>query len=224
MTRVHDLGGVMGFGPVQREADEPIFHARWEARVLGMNLVARGPEGWNIDKGRHTRERLEPAQYLSSSYYQRWLEGFVLRMSEAGLIDESEIEARLGAPRPAREQRPEPAMVEAMLARFSERHPYERPAPDGLPPPFEVGARVRARMDDPSGHTRLPAYVRGRTGEVVMRHGVHVFADANAMDQGERPTHLYAVRFEAAELFGPEAEPGQTVTCDLWHPHLEPAE
>ena len=29
------------------------------------------------------------------------------------------------------------------------------------------GTRVRARLGDPDHHTRLPAYVRGQTGEVV---------------------------------------------------------
>ncbi|HBR38098.1 MAG TPA: nitrile hydratase subunit beta, partial [Sulfitobacter pontiacus] len=30
-----DLGGMMGFGPVVQEEDEPLFHAPWEARALG---------------------------------------------------------------------------------------------------------------------------------------------------------------------------------------------
>lgn len=224
MTRIHDLGGVQGFGWINREDNEPVFHAPWEGRVLAMYLLAKRPEGWNIDMGRHALERLEPVRYLSSSYYQRWLESLVLRMRESGLIEESEIEARLGAPDPAEGRAADPDIVQAMVARMSERHPYERPAPSELPSPFEAGARVRARLADPSGHTRLPAYVRGRMGEVVMRHGVHVFPDANAAGLGEQPTHLYAVRFEAEELFGAEADPATAVICDLWHPYLEPAE
>ncbi|MGM0586233.1 MAG: nitrile hydratase subunit beta [Pseudomonadota bacterium] len=224
MTRIHDLGGMSGFGPVEREADEPNFHAPWEARVLAMNLVAKGPEGWNIDKGRHTRERLEPVVYLGSSYYQRWLEGLVLRLKDGGLIEESEIEARMGAEGTDWERPAEPEKVEAMHARFSQHHPYTRPAPNGLPAPFEVGAWVRVMTEDPSGHCRAPRYVRGRVGTVEIRHGVHVFADTNGMGRGENPTHLYCVRFDARELFGDEAEPDASVTCDLWHPHLEAAE
>ncbi|MFO7856885.1 MAG: nitrile hydratase subunit beta [Paracoccaceae bacterium] len=221
MTRVHDLGGVQGFGRVPWEPDEPNFHGDWEKRVLGMNLVAKAPEGWNIDKGRHARERLHPVTYLASSYFERWLEGLVLRSVEAGWIEEAEIAAKMGAPSP--EAPPDPARVDAMVERFSTRVPYDRPETEGLPAPYAVGDRVRTRMDDPTGHTRLPAYARGRGGEVVMRHGVHVFPDVSGNGGGEAPTHLYAVRFDAAELFGAEAEPGASVTLDLWHPHLEPA-
>src|SRR5512132_3338746 len=31
MDGVHDLGGMHGFGPVEREENEPPFHGRWEA-------------------------------------------------------------------------------------------------------------------------------------------------------------------------------------------------
>ena len=34
------------------------------------------------------------------------------------------------------------------------------------------GTRVRARLGDPDHHTRLPAYVRGQTGEVVEAAGL----------------------------------------------------
>ncbi len=222
MTRIHDLGGTVGFGPVPVERDEPVFHARWEARVLGLTLLTKAPEGWNIDRNRHVRERMEPAAYLSASYYERWLAGLVLRLREAGEIEEADIAAHAGAPDRARPA--EPARVEVMAERFGVRAPYDRPAPNGLPAPFEIGARVRTATADPSGHCRLPRYARGKLGEVVLRHGVHVFPDSNAMGGGEAPTHLYAVRFDGAELFGAEAEPGASVTLDLWHPHLEAAE
>ena len=75
MNGVHDLGGMHGFGPVLPEADEPIFHERWEARVLACNLAAGRIGGWNIDRSRHTRESLPPAVYLNASYYEIWLRG-----------------------------------------------------------------------------------------------------------------------------------------------------
>ena len=69
---IHDMGGMHGFGPVPVEVNEPLFHAPWESRVLGMafQVVAAG---WsNIDAFRHAIERLEPATYLSVGYYGRW--------------------------------------------------------------------------------------------------------------------------------------------------------
>jgi nitrile hydratase len=49
-----------------------------------------------------------------------------------------------------------------------------------------------------------------------------VFPDTNAQAQGEHPQHVYAVRFEARELWGEGAEPGTCVHLDCFEPYLEP--
>ena len=33
---IHDMGGMHGFGPVEPEPNEPVFHEPWEGRVLAM--------------------------------------------------------------------------------------------------------------------------------------------------------------------------------------------
>ena len=63
MNGVHDMGGMMAFGPVEPEADEPPFHAEWEGRVFGLNLAANATGAWNLDMGRHARESLPPAEF-----------------------------------------------------------------------------------------------------------------------------------------------------------------
>ena len=37
MDGVHDMGGMDGFGKVEPEPNEPVFHHRWEGRVLAMS-------------------------------------------------------------------------------------------------------------------------------------------------------------------------------------------
>ncbi|MEX1107325.1 MAG: nitrile hydratase subunit beta, partial [Dongiaceae bacterium] len=32
MDGIHDMGGMHGFGPIEREMNEPPFHADWERR------------------------------------------------------------------------------------------------------------------------------------------------------------------------------------------------
>ena len=92
-----------------------------------------------------------------------------------------------------------------------------------LPPRFKPGDRVRARNIHPIGHTRLPRYARGRAGVVDRDHGVFVFADASGNGLGKIPQHVYAVRFTARELWGPEASARDTIYIDLWDDHLDPA-
>ena len=90
-------------------------------------------------------------------------------------------------------------------------------------PSFQVGQLVRARNINPTGHTRLPRYARGRLGTVDRDHGVYVFPDTNAHFLGEKPQHLYSVRFAARELWGEQAGPRDAVYVDLWDDYLEPA-
>ena len=92
-----------------------------------------------------------------------------------------------------------------------------------VPQRFRVGDAVTARNIHPRHHTRLPRYARGRRGEIVRDHGVFVFPDSNAQGKGERPQHLYAVRFSARELWGPEAAESDNLFLDLFEDYLEPA-
>ena len=88
-------------------------------------------------------------------------------------------------------------------------------------PRHAVGATVRACNVHPPGHTRLPRYVRGKRGVVHRVHAAFVFPDANAHGAGEDPQYLYTVRFDGAELWGRDAEPGAAVHVDLFEPYLE---
>jgi transposase len=68
MNSIHDMGGMHGLGPILYEPDEPVFHARWEARVAALT----GPMGawarWTSDAFRYRIERMPAAEYLRSSY------------------------------------------------------------------------------------------------------------------------------------------------------------
>ena len=49
MNGVHDMGGMHGFGPIEREHDEPVFHHRWEARTFALRQACGALGKWNID-------------------------------------------------------------------------------------------------------------------------------------------------------------------------------
>lgn len=220
MNGAHDMGGVHGFGPVVPEADEPTFHAEWEGRVFGLALAAGRAGQWNIDMGRFARENRPPADYLAKSYYEIWLAGLEAMLAERGLVSADEIEAGrpLGEPRKASDI----LQHGAVEATFSRGRPADRPA--SVPARFSIGDRVRAKNIHPATHTRLPRNVRGRPGIIERLHGCHVFPDTNALGQGENPQWLYTVRFDARDLWGPEADQMLKVSVDAWEPYLEPAD
>jgi nitrile hydratase subunit beta len=216
---VHDMGGMHGMGPVQPEKGEPVFHHRWEARVFAL-VRAMGAFGrWNIDASRHQRELIPAAEYLRMSYYEKWLTGLTGLLLKHGVVSEAELAS--GKPTPGL-PRETPALPAAKVPGFIARgSPASRSS--SRPSLFRPGQPVRARNLNPTGHTRLPRYVRGKAGTIDRLHGAFVFPDTNAHFQGENPQHLYSVRFEARELWGEEAPARDAVYVDLWEEHLDAA-
>ena len=92
----------------------------------------------------------------------------------------------------------------------------QRPARN--PARFRIGDRIRVKNIHPTTHTRLPRYVRGHLGMIESLHGCHVFPDSNALGVGENPQWLYTVRFNARDLWGPDADPNLRVSVDAWEP------
>jgi nitrile hydratase beta subunit len=219
MEGAQDMGGVQGFGPVQPEPDEPVFHAEWERRAFALTLAMGMPGGWNIDMSRFAREDRPHQDYLRKSYYQIWLAGLERLMLERNLVSSDEIAAghALHPPKPvARTLTAED--VAAMLHRGG---PTERDA--SRPALFAIGDRVRTKNIHPPTHTRLPRYVRGHVGVIERIHGAHVFPDSNAHGGGEHPQWLYTASFGGHELWGDASDPNLTISVDAWEPYLEPA-
>ncbi|MBI3434980.1 MAG: nitrile hydratase subunit beta [Proteobacteria bacterium] len=216
MNGVHDMGGMDGFGPVSPQADEPVFHAVWEGRVMAMMRAMGAAGAWNIDMSRYSRETLPPDVYLSSSYYRKWLLGMELLLLDRGFVDAGEIAAG-HALRPAKQLRRgkfTPADVERVMSRGK----FGRAAP--APARYRPGDRVRARNMHPPTHTRLPRYVRGHVGLVERVHGCHAFPDSLAVGGGDDPQWLYTVVFGGRDLWGDDADPTLTVSVDAFEPYL----
>lgn len=90
-------------------------------------------------------------------------------------------------------------------------------------PKFRVGDRVTARNINPPTHTRVPRFVRGRQGAIIAHHGAVAFADTRAHGKGDQPQHVYGVRFEGRDLWGPDAGGKDAVHLNMWESYLEPA-
>jgi nitrile hydratase beta subunit len=214
---VHDMGGMHGLGPIAPEADEPVFHHRWEGRVHAMTMAS--PTRSNIDAGRHQRELIPGPQYLAMTYYEKWFRSLSELLLKAGLVTREELADGRAAPDGARgEPRLRAAEVEDAM-----RRPASYVRETASQPTFHAGDAVRCRNINPTGHTRLPRYARGHVGEVVAWHDAQVFPDTNSRGEGEDPHHLYTVRFSAQELWGEAANPRDSVCLDLWEPYLERA-
>jgi nitrile hydratase len=223
MDGIHDLGGKHGFGQVERETDEPVFHAKWEAKVFTFMLAGGAAGAWlNSDRFRHNIERINPISYLNDGYYGRWLGGIETGLVEAGVLDSAEIQFRyreLGgsdsdriAARPV--TNPEP------LGKRAQEPGSQRIVAS---PKFAVGDLVKTDIKVTPGHTRLPAYARGKVGKIVACHDGWIYPDSSAHGLGEDPQNLYTVEFQGDELWGSDSE-SMTLCLDLFEPYLHAIE
>jgi nitrile hydratase len=219
MNGVHDMGGMQDMGPVREEKKEPVFHHPWEGRVFAMYIATGAWRKWNIDAARYMRELIPPAEYLRMSYYEKWYAGLVKLLEGRGLVAPGEIES--GKPASGSSKATPPLTAGQVPTARHRGASTSRDVP--MSARFQAGQPVRARVINPTGHTRLPRYARGKLGAIHLDHGVFVFPDTNALFQGEKPQHVYSVRFAARELWGDAAKPQDAVYIDLWEDYLEPA-
>ena len=226
MNGVHDMGGMHGFGPIDIEPDEPVFHDDWEGRIYGMVTSIReehdvyGPYG-----SRHYIENIPPARYLASSYYEKWLLALEAALLNKGLLTAEELDDRTRRFRDdATTQVPErndPELAERVRQRIYTPQPLEQKA--ASPPRFAVGDAIIVRNIHPVGHTRLPRYVRGKRGIIARIYGAQGFQDEPTIADSS-PQHVYSVVFDADELWGENAEPNQCLYIDMWECWMESAE
>jgi nitrile hydratase len=220
MERVHDMGGrTRFFGPLPPiDPDEPVFAEEWQAKTFALALLANRVAGANLHAFRSAIERVPETEYLSG-YYRRWLASAEILLLDSGILAPGAVEAR--ARRLQGDDVPEPPVPE----------PHKPTMPSGgagnlrsvdEPARYAVGDVVTTRAGVTARHTRLPGYARGKSGTVVALRPAQVFPDTAAAFTGENPQHVYEVRFDSRELWGPDAEPG-TVTVDLYENYLEKA-
>ena len=217
MNGAHDMGGMQTFGPIRPERNEPVFHARWEGRIHAIWSAIGTWRKWNTDAGRQMRESFPAPEYLALGYFQLRYAQVVELLVASGMITRAELES--GKPAKGTQKAVPPLTADKVPAWFANGNPKKRAVE--VPPQFRVGQQVRARNINPETHTRLPRYARGKIGVVEIDHGVFVFPDSNAQGLGEKPQHVYSVRFTARELWGEQAKPKDTVVVNMWDAYLE---
>jgi nitrile hydratase len=210
MDGIHDLGGMQGFGAVVLDHDAPPFAEAWEGRVHGMMFCMAMAGLVSGGSFRHAIERMDPAHYLTSPYYEHWLTALADIAVARGVVTREELARAAGGGFPL----PGPLLATA-------------PRPDVVASPdarFAPGDAVRVREDAGwPGHTRCPRYVRGRCGTVLSVDGRSSLPDVEAHGDDRVDDVVYSVRFTAQELWGPGADPSATVAVGLWQVYLEAA-
>ena len=219
MSKAHDMGGRLDSRRIDITSSDVKFKADWEKEVFAITLALGFSSLWNLDRSRYARESLEPKDYLQFGYFEKWLAGLINLLGENGIIKdgtESEDNFKKSSFRVL-----EAKNVKKLLHMGG---PTKRASTTEKS--FNLGETVSVRANNSNtkiekGHTRLPDYVKGRTGKVIAYHGSHVFPDANAHFLGESPEALYSIEFKSQDLWGRCEHIEDTVVVDLWESYLE---
>ena len=227
MTRVHDMGGRFGDGPVVPEPQgiaQP--GADWHSRALAVSLACGTLGQWNIDMSRHARERLSPKDYARFSYYEKWMAGLADTLVKTGVLTAKDLQDLSISDSSTHPLAGRMMAQDKVVAAMTGGGPADRPS--NVVAKFTVGQAVCTvhpagnRLVD-GGHTRLPTYAQGAKGRILRLHGAHVLPDSNAHGLGEAPEPLYGVAFAASELWISPEHPNDEVILDLWQSYLVPA-
>ena len=222
MDGVHDMGGrAEHAGPLKPlDPDEKAFGQPWEGRAFAVTLLAnRAATASNLHAFRHALERVPEQDYLAD-YYGRWLGSAEILLTDSGLLAEGAVEARARRLRGEDvDEPPDPTPHKPTMASGGGGNLRAIDSPRA----FAVGDRITTGSDAASGHTRLPAYVRGKAGTVTALRPAQVFPDTTAHFVGEQPQHVYSVTYDAGVLWGAGSETF-SLTLDLYETYLERAQ
>ena len=197
MSKAHDMGGRLDSRRIDITSSDVKFKADWEKEVFAITLALGFSSLWNLDRSRYARESLEPKDYLQFGYFEKWLAGLINLLGENVIVkDGREIEGNF--------KKNSFRVLEAKNVKKLLYMGGPTKRDNTTESNFNLGETVFVRSNNSNtrvekGHTRLPDYVKGRTGKVVAYHGSHVFPDANAHFLGESPEALYSIEFKSQD-------------------------
>lgn len=214
MNRVHDMGGMQGLGELRYEEHEPGFHEPWAGRVHALMAALDLFRGFRVEI-----EAIPAADYLRMSYYERWLTSINEQIVKNELVTRTEIEHCRADPGSVKAT---PSLTPAEARETTFRTPQSELEVE-IAARFQVGERVRGRNMQPTTHTRMPRYTRGKTGVVERDRGVFGLPDNEVYSLDPKPQHVYLIRFTARELWGEIASAHDSLYIDMWDDYLESA-
>ncbi|NTF47019.1 nitrile hydratase subunit beta [Rhizobium rhizogenes] len=230
MNGIHDMGGMHGFGKIQYLPEESPFREEWEGRMFALLATVTGLGLMNVEEWRHGIERMNPAEYLSASYYEHWLHSVVDLLDQKSILSIADVEKRMARMKrrgpiedgPNKGGRSKTAMLRREMVPGALATGQSTRADVTIEPRFRPGQQVRAKNLQSPGHTRLVRYVKGKVGVVEKDFGVFTLPDTMAHGNIPTPQHVYSIAFSSEELWGPQADPKNSFRIGLWEDYLDP--
>jgi nitrile hydratase beta subunit len=236
MKLQHYLGGLEGLGPVSTETR--VFVEPWETRIFGIHTammalssqlpLPQTPSSfhtiWTWADLRKGAESLNPFDYFKYRYYEKWLGGISGYFIDKGYITADELDALTeeyyqtpGKPLPAGGA---PAIDERVVQYLVEGDSPKRDI--SITYSFGVGDTVAVKNVPSVDHTRLPGFLRNKTGTVETVYvGAYTYLCDTGPDGVGAAMPVYCVRFDPSEIWPGNAEPNFSIYADLYAHYVE---
>jgi nitrile hydratase beta subunit len=225
MKLQHHLGGLEGLD-APLDFEKRVFVQEWEKRIFGIHAAMMGLSaslrdavpGYDMDAVptafattwtwadlRKGAEAMNPFAYFQYRYYEKWLGGITGYLVEQGYLTRDELDAAIARYRDAELPKRNEPKIDDQVLRYLREGDTPRRGP--ATPAFTVGDAVLVADPPASDHTRLPGYLRGRTGLVErVFEGNYAYFCSTGPDALGDPVPVYIVRFEPGELWGGTTE------------------
>ena len=243
MKLQHNLGGVEGLGPLNFETR--VFVEPWETRIFGIHVAMMGlskhlseavpkypidevptnfKSVWTWADLRKGAEAMNPFDYFKFRYYEKWLGGISGFFVDQGYISQEELdkktEANLGSGSVPAVHWQNEEIDNQIIEYLRTGDPAARPVDDQ--PKFSQGETVKVKDVHPVDHTRLPGYLKAKTGIIdKVYDGSYVYFCSTGPDGLGEPMPVYRVRFDPKDIWGTLAEPNSWVYADIFETYLE---
>ena len=167
---------------------------------------------------------MHPFDYFRYRYYEKWLASVVNFLISEAYISEQELDSRTTAylnheDVPTREWQNE-AIDKQVIAFLRGGDSAHRDA--DKKPQFRSGDSVRVKDVKPVEHTRLPGYLRAKTGVIeTVYDGCYVYSVSTGPDGLGEPMPVYLVRFDPRDIWGDNSEPKSWVYAGVYETYLQ---
>lgn len=231
----HYIGGIEGLGPVTFE--KRVFVEPWEKRIFGIHVammalssqlpLAATPSKfrtvWTWADLRKGAESLNPLDYFKYRYYEKWLGGISGYFIENGYITAAELEERtqrvLTNRAAAQKSGGDPAIDKRITTYLVEGDSPKRNT--DIKPLFKAGEKVVIKNPPTIEHTRLPGFLRNRTGVIdTVYPGTYTYLTSTGPDGVGPAMPVYCVRFDPEDIWKGNTDKNVIFYADLFEAYV----
>jgi len=193
-SRVHDLGGLVGLGPINRTEHNWKY---WEKQIDAIAYLLWDAGTMNVHSFRRWVESMTKEHYNNASYYEKWTYAVAQSLLEEKIITQQELDHKMSVE--LEEEKPIFAVGDLVQVKSE---------------------NLLSRWRKP--HLRTPGYLFGKQGIIERSCGVYTNPELAAFHCLSANQPMYRVRFNQMDVWPQySGEKSDTIDVEVFQHWLE---